>query len=137
MIHQPSRMASSESLTVAQILANLSDLQNTVRVALPIESFLTKLQDSTAAHALLVANKTLLNSRTLRRKQRQNSLPDRPQFDAGKFGKRITEPRNGTPSLNRMESSTSGKSAGSSGPQKSSDGSSDVVSAPLVYRTRC
>lgn len=85
------------------------------------------IQDDSAANALLSANKTLSNSGTLRRKSRQSSIPERPRFDT--LGRRVVEPLQRTPLGSRMNSSTSARSAGSSGTPTPSDGPPEVVSA--------
>ncbi|PSS27741.1 hypothetical protein M430DRAFT_15002 [Amorphotheca resinae ATCC 22711] len=88
-------MSSSDSLQLAQVLADLNTLQNT---------------DPEAAHALLLANKTLSQSRFLNRKARASIPRDPPEFDF--LGRRITSPKS-PPSFSRAASSTSVRSRGS------------------------
>jgi hypothetical protein len=120
----------SEFLQIAQVLADLSSLQNTVRPPLdrthssPLPSSSQPAsQDAIAAQNLLNANKTLSSSRTLRRKSKEAVLPEPPKFD--KFGRRILR---APPALTRANSSFS--SVNSSAVATPTGGSPEEVCFP-------
>lgn len=98
--------SAASSLQLAQVLADLSTLQNTVGPpsflfsAIP----LIYVQDPDAAHALLRANKTLAASRSQSRKARPSAPPDGVEFDY--LGRRIKTPKK--PAFSRQGSSMSG-----------------------------
>ena len=137
--HSPLTM--SEFLQIAQVLADLSSLQNTVRppltraisspAPLPSTSSHTPSQEPTAAQNLLAANKSL-SPGTLRRKSKEALLPEPAKFD--KFGRRILR----TPAtLSRANLSFSASSvpnsAASSGAATPTAGGSleEVCASPL------
>lgn len=119
--------SASTSLQVAQVLADLSTLQNTVRpssISLCLTLPLTHFQDPHAAHALLRANKTLSASCSLSRKARVSTPPDGFEFDY--LGRRIKASK--TPTFSRQGSSI-GRSGNGSGtlPETVSSGASVEV----------
>ncbi|KIN03995.1 hypothetical protein OIDMADRAFT_26626 [Oidiodendron maius Zn] len=105
-------MSSASSLQLAQVLADLSTLQNT---------------DPDAAHALLRANKTLSASRSQSRKARPSASLDGVEFDY--LGRRIKTPKK--PGFSRQGSSMSGSGSfsGTVSPSASIEVDEDMLKA--------
>jgi len=104
--------SSTTTLQLAQVLADLSTLQNT---------------DPDAAHALLRANKTLSASRSQSRKARANAQLDGVEFDD--LGRRVKAAK--PPGFSRQSSSLSGSGtfSGAATPGANGEVDEDILKA--------
>jgi len=108
-------MASTEPLTVAQILADLMDLQNAVcplpnpySASLSLQHTNKEFQDPKAAKELLGANKALSSSESSRKKSIVDNSMQQPSFDFS--SRRTVNETASVPNLTRMTSTMSATS---------------------------